>query len=490
VSITTKNIKYFSFSLFYLILSKVFSLFFRLGSRVIIARYSNADIYGIFSVIWNEINLISIVLLVGLGQQLTIKIPRTNKADKSELIYSSLYYSIIISLLSGILSIVFYFCLKESTYSYSFFISSIFLLFLLMQFIFIGLKDFFGFFLITSSQNTLFAILVFIFRNKLSVPFLILLLFCSIILSDIIGFIYLVRKQGLKLIKSISIRKKMFVLDRKRFYLFSVDIVNSLINYLMLKLAQIIIGSTLSGYINIAFSLINFIMIPPQMIATSIGPRFSEDFSTYNYKGMTTTLRIGLSLTYLIQGIVIILFSYFGFDALYILYGHEYVTQSYPIYLVFLFCTIIQSLTFPFGFFIRNSDNELIFALGKICQLLVFLISEVLFLFFYNSKGVGVAFSWFISLIFLVGFYFYNLIKTNPHVQPIDIKKMIFWLILIFINISSGVIFSNYITNFLWKIAVFSGSIVIFSSFLLLFKIINVMSVFTELKNLIKRKSS
>jgi len=488
VALITEKTKYFTTSLTFLILARVISQLFRLVSRIIIARYSSPEIYGFFSIIWNEVTLLSTIVLIGLGQQLTIDLPRFKGDMKTDLISSSLFYSFTLGILSSIIALLFFIIKEDTTFLYSFFISAIFITFLLMQFVFIGIKDFFGYFILMSSQTTILLIFIFSLRNFLSLVILVIGFFVSLVISSFIAFFYLIRKHKVNWRDLFKIRKSIFKFTKRRISLFSVDIVNSGILYLLVKIPQLMIDVTLSAYISVAFSVMSFIIILPQIISTSMGPLLSENYSQGNFDKLNSNFRTGISLIYVFQSVSIIFFSYFGGWLIELLYGSNYLFHSYLIYSVFLITMIVESFNYPFGIFIRNTGNELKFALGRSLTLVIFIVFEILFVLFFKEKGIGVAFAYYINASVLLVFYMFITIKTNKRYTKNDLRKFILWFIFVEIVAILGIYYSPKIESTLILILVTIVNIIIAGLYLTITKIININSLIKDIRTIIKQK--
>lgn len=481
-----ENYRYFSTSIIFLILSNVISILIRMGSRIIIARFSSVDLYGLYSVIWNEMTFVSTIALLGLGQQLTITLPREGIEDKKKSIISALSFSAIIGLITLITSILLYVFQINTTYKYSILISTFFILFLFVQFMFIGLKDFLGYFIQTVIQSTTMFIMIIILRKILTIDILVYITFGSIGFSIIISIIYLLTKTKSS-IKSFSFSEiKIFKFSKKQMSLFLVDIVNSIILYLLLKLPQLIVGNYLAGYINVAFSIIAFLMILPQILAAIVGPKISEDYFTSRFTSLNNSFKTSLSLLYFLQGILIIIFSYLGNFFLKILYGIEYLSGSRIIFFGFILVAIIDSLNYPYAIYIRNTDHEGLFAIGKIISLTIFVLPALLLLFFLeNYLSLAIPIAYLISVTSLLTFYFFYTIKLNIELENKDIKKLLFWLAIILISAILAFISNNYILSEIYLFLICLGNIILFIVILILLKIINVKLLFRDAKEII-----
>ena len=481
-----ENYKYFTASLVFLVLSKVISLLFRMGSRIIIARYSSVDIYGLFSVIWNEMTFISTVALLGLGQSLTINLPRENREEKINSVLSALMFSLIVGVISLVISLIFYIINLDNTYKYSALISTFFIIFLFVQFVFIGLKDFLGYFIQILTQSLTMFILIIILRNILTIDLMVYLTFGSIAFSLIISFIYLLLRTKISL-KSISLSDlKIFNFSKKRLSLFLVDIVNSIILYLLLKIPQVMVNNSLAGYINVAFSLVTFLLIPPQMISIVLGPIISKDFHESRISELNNSFRLSLGLLYIIQGIAIIVFSYFGNFFIKLLYGNEYITGSFLIFYGFLLAIIIDSFNYPFAFYIRNTNHERLFALGKIISLVCFIVPAPLMLYFFDDfVNLAIPVAYLISITSLLSFYFFYTIKLNERFELKDVKNITVWLAFVFISLISAMLTVNFIANQYYVLLILFGNLIAFGGFIVITKIINIKSIFIDLKEII-----
>jgi len=481
-----ENYKYFTTSLVFLVLTQVISLLFRMGSRIIIARYSSVDVYGLFSVIWNEMTFISTIALLGLGQHLTINLPRENREEKIKSASSALIYALIVGIISLGMSLIFYIVNLDNTYKYSTLISTFFIIFLFVQFIFIGLKDFFGYFIQILTQSLTMFILVLILRNVLTIDLMVYLTFGSIAFSLIVSFVYLLLRTKFSL-KSISLSDlKIFDFSKKRLSLFLVDIVNSIIFYLLLKIPQLMVGNSLAGYINVAFSLATLLLIPAQMLAMALGPKISKDFHESRITEVNNSVNITLGLLYISQGVIILIFSYFGDFFIELLYGSEYINGSSLIFYGFLIAVIIQSFNYPYAFYIRNTNHEKLFAIGKIISLVCFVVPLPImlkFLGYYANLAAPV--SYLISTIVLFAFYYFYAIKLNEKYESKDLKNMALWLFFVFISLISAMVTISFITNLIYVMLVFFGNLILFVLFVIFTKIIHIKSIFKDMKDLI-----
>lgn len=480
------NYRYFSASLVFLILSNLISILIRMGSRIIIARYSDVDLYGLYSVIWTEMTFISTIALLGLGQQLTIILPREGKEEKKKSIVTALSFSTIIGILTLITSILLFVFQIDTTYKFSILISTVFIMFLFVQFIFIGLKDFLGYFIQIVVQSTSMFILIIILRKILTIDILVYITLGSIGLSIIISLIYLQVKTK-STIKSFSILEiRKFRFSKKQLSLFLVDIVNSVILYLLLKLPQLIVGNYLAGYINVAFSIIAFLMILPQMLAAAVGPKFSEDYFATRFTSLNNSFRISMSLLYFMQGILLIIFSYLGYFFIEILYGFEYLSGSRIIFFGFILVAIIDSLNYPYALYVRNTNHEGLFAIGKIISLAVFILPAFLLLFLLeNYLSLAIPIAYFISIATLFVIYFFFTIKLNNELEREDIKKLLFWLIIMFSSYIIASISNFVIQKLIYLFLICLGNMILFFVILILLNIINIKSLFKDIKEII-----
>jgi len=480
------NYKYFSVSLIFLLLSQVILLLARLGSRIIIARFSSPDIYGLFSVIWNEMTLISTIALLGLGQQLTINLPRETSQKKRESVFSAVLYAIIIGSISLIVSIVLFVVNNTGNFKFSFLIAAFYISFFFLQFIFIGLKDFLGYFIQVAIQSVSMLILIIILRKILTIENIVYVTFGSIGLSILISIIYLISKT--KSVKTIvSTKINLFDFSKKRFNLFLVDITTSVIFYLLLKLPQIIINNTFAGYVNIAFSITSMIIVPAQILAIVVGPRISKDFHENELNKLQKSLRISFSILYIIQGIILLVFSYFGGEFIELLYGSEYIAGTMIIFYGFLFAVIVDSFNYLYAIYIRNTNNERLFTIGKILSLFAFVIPEVIFLFTFNKANIQIAIpiAYLISTLSLLAFYFFYTIKLNSKLIKKDIVDFFLWFVFMLCNIIASFIVVHYLQNWVFILIVLIANLIIFILYLVLTRIINPKSIFTDLKEIV-----
>lgn len=477
--------RYFTTSLIFLFLAQAISLLIRMGSRIIIARFSSPDIYGLYSVIWNEMTLISTIALLGLGQQLTINLPRENNEKKKQSILSAIIYASIMGIVSLIISIIFYFLKINNSYKFSFLISALFIIFLFIQFIFIGLRDFLGFFIQSVTQNLSMFIIIIIIREILTLDIIVYVLLSSIGFSVLFSALYILIRTKMSLQKIKQIKIKLLDFNKKRISLFLVDIINSLIFYLLLKLPQIIIGNSYAGFVNIAFSLVAFLIIPPQMIAIALGPKISEYFHNSRLDKLQNSFRMSFSILYIFQGIIVIVFTFFGDFFLELLYGNEYLVRSRIIFYGFLLAVIIDSFNYQFAFYIRNTDNEKLFAIGKIISLIAFIIPEITLLFVLNDYiQAAVPVAYLISTLSLLAFYFFFTLKLNKNYEKQDLRIFLSWLAFIFINNILALVTIVFIQNLLYVLFITLGNILIFIIYLIISKTINFKILIKDLKEI------
>jgi len=457
-----------------------------MGSRIIIARYSSVDIYGLFSVIWNEMTFISTIALLGLGQHLTINLPRENREEKIKSVSSALLYSSSMGAIALVISIIFYIVNLTNTYKYSTLVSVLFIIFLFVQFTFIGLKDFLGYFIQILTQSLTMFLLILILRKILTIEIMVYITLGSILFSIILSFIYLILRNKNSL-KSISLSDiKIFDFSKKRIYLFLVDIVNSIILYLLLKIPQVMISNSLAGFTNVAFSLVTFLLIPPQMISIALGPKISKDFHESRISELNNSFRLSLGLLYIIQGIAIIVFSYFGNYFIKLLYGNEYIAGSFLIFYGFLLAIIIDSFNYPFALYIRNTNHEGLFALGRIISLVCFIVSAPLMVYFFGSYvDLAIPIAYFISTISLLTVYFFSTMKFNERFESKDVKNITVWLAFIFVSLISAMLATNFIVNQYFVFLILFGNLFLFGLFIVITKIINIKSIFNDLKEII-----
>jgi len=458
-----------------------------MGSRIIIARFSSPDIYGLFSVIWNEMTLIATIALFGLGQQLTINLPREDSKKRRESIFSTIIYATIIGSISLIVSIILYVVNNSSTYKYSLLIAAVYIGFLFFQFIFIGLKDFIGYFIQVVVQSVSMFILIVILRNVLTIEKMIYVTFSSVGLSILTSIIYFILKN--KSFRTIFKTKiNLFDFSKKRFNLFLVDITNSIIFYLLLKLPQIIINNSFAGFVNIAFSLTALLIIPAQMIAVAVGPRISKNFHENELDKLHKSFRISLSILYIIQGIILLVFSYFGVYFIELLYGYEYIAGARIIFYGFLFAAILDSFNYIYAIYIRNTNNEKLFTIGKILSLFAFVIPGVVFLLIFNGVFIqtAVPIAYLISTLTLLAFYFFYTLKLNSKIVKRDILTFIMWITFMLSNVIISLIVVHYLQNWVFVLIVFLANLILFILYLVFTKTVNLKSIFSDLKEMIK----
>jgi len=486
-----KKNTYFTKTLILLSITQISSFLFRFISKIIIARFSTSEIYGIFSVIWNELTLISTLMLVGLGQEITIYLPRLlgSKEETSNLIISSIFYGTAMGLISGIISFSSIFINSDSTLRYSAFLSITYILFFILQFIFVGLKDFFGYLILILTQNSIQFILIVIFRNALTIYLIVICSFISILISLTISLLYLSLKKRIMFKNIFGNMKLIYTFRKERLFLFIVDVVNSVILYLMLKIPQIYYGAELSGYISVGFSVIAIILIVPQMVATAMGPVISQYFSKNDYEKLNNSFYIGLSLSFFLQGLLITIFSFLANYYIIFLFGQEYFLYTITIYYGFIICSIVDSFNYPFGIYIRNTNKEKLFALGKVLTLIVFALLEIIFLKFINNKGLSVTFAYFFGLMTTFGTYFLFSIKdkrfNNSHIT----RKMLLWFLLMFVNLIVAIVVNMYFNNFYIILSFSVVAILFFILFVWIMRIIDFREIFQQLNILIKKKN-
>ena len=482
MSLKSERLRYFSISIFFLILSQIAGQLFRFVARIIIARYTNTDLYGEFSVIWNEMLFVGLAVLIGLGQQLTIDLPRKEKKDKNHIIYSALIYSIILSVITGVIALILNLVNINSTYKYSMIISAFYVLFLLSQFVLIGIKDFFGIFLLNLIQNSSFLILIVLFRNNLTIDNIVYSTAGSILLASIslIAYIFLRHRYSIKEINKKEL--KIFDFSIKRLYLFIVDVVEGLMIYLLVKLPQVFLGSTYAAFISVAFSVMSFVVIIPQIITIALGPLVSEEFNKNNHAKMHASFRTSMSLIYVLQGIILLIFTYFGNSIIELLYGPEYIDGTFFIFYGFLLAVIIDSFIYPIGLYIRNTNHENLFGIGRIISLFTFVSLELLLLFLMKDT-MAIPIAYFISKLVLLSFYLFSIIKNNEKFDTIDVRKLLTWLLIIFTSFISAIIANHYLDNIYYLILVSFIHIVLIILVIPLIKIVNLKNLITDIKS-------
>ena len=480
--------KYFSISIIFLVLSRIVAQAFRIVARIIIARYSTSEIFGIFSVIWNEMSLVGLVALIGLGQQLTIDLPRKNKKEKNQMIYSSLFFSLLLCIIIAIVSLILNLINIENTYKYSLIIAVFFVLFLLCQFILIGLKDFFGVFLLFLIQNLSLLLMIVLLRNQLSIDNIVYATAGSIALASVSLLIYIIIKYRYTIKEIKKEELKVFDFSTRRLYLFIVDIVDSVVLYLLVKLPQLFLGSSYAGFVSIAFAIMSFVLILPQIITISLGPLVSEEYINENYEKMHRSFRTSMSLIYLLQGIAVLVFIYFGNPIIELLYGSEYVSGTFYIFYGFLLAVVIDSFTYPFGLYLRNTSHENLFGLGKIVSLFFFVAFEVLLLYLMQDT-MAIPIAYIISKIALLAFYLYSAIKHNDRINKIDIRKLLVWLSIIFVSFILTLVINHFFENLLYRALFLILNLALFMLSIALFKIVNLKQLVREIISKISSKS-
>lgn len=479
-----ENNKYFSSGLIFLFLAQAIFLIIRMGSRIIIARFSSPEIYGSFSVIWNEMTLISTLALLGLGQQLTIDLPRQKGEKKKENIKSALVYATIMGAISFIIAIIFYF-LNNGAYKYSFLLATFYVVFLFFQFIFIGLKDFRGYFIQVAIQSISMFILIVILRNILTIEYMAYVTFGSIGIAVLISAIYLLIK-----IKSVHIILKtkvnIFDFSKKRMNLFLVDITTSVIFYLVLKLPQIIISSSYAGFVSVALSIIYLLLRTPQIIAEVLGPKISQYYHKSEYDKLQNSFRTAISLVYVIVGPLIIIFSYFGDFFIDILYGAEYFVGARIIFYGFLLAIIIDSFNYVYAIYIRNTDNEKLFTIGKIISLLFFVIPGISLLFILkNNYEISIPIAYLSSTLSLLVFNLIIILKLNKKYNNSDTRKLISWIAFMLFNSILALISIHFIQNRSYNLLILIANIIVYVIYLLISKTVNIKSIFFNIKEMI-----
>lgn len=488
MSFFNKKFKYISISLFYLIFSKFVSLSSRLGIKTILARFSTTELFGLYGIIWSEFSLISTILLLGLGQQLTIELPRKDETNKSTFFMQSIGYGTIISIVCFVISIIFYILKLELTLKYSLFVSSAFLIFTIIQFAFIGLKDFLGYLILNSIQNLISVLLFAVFRNSLNLTNIILFLYISVLISIFISLTYIIVKYKLVVKELFQSKFQFFSFNERRIYLFIIDIVNTSILYLLLKIPQIVSSTTLSAYISTALSFITLVLVPTQMIATSIGPMYSEQFAEAEFKELNHTIRLCNSLVFIFQGFTILLSIYLGPLFIQLLYGYQYYFYSRFIFLGLIFTVIVESISYTYAFYLRSTNHENIFAFAKITSLISYVLFSILFVNILESteKAIVMAYTIIVIILFAIylifGFY-YNEFQTLE-----DIKKIGFWLMFMSTSLCIGIVMQLHVKTYLLYFAVLTCNLVAYIFFIVVFRIINVKKIVAQLKEKIRKR--
>jgi len=476
-----ENLKYFSLSILFLILSRVVAFLFRLVARIMIARYSTSEIYGVFSVIYNEMSIISLVALVGLGQLLTIELPRKNNPEKSNEILSSFIYSIILSVIISVIALIFNLVNFDSTIKYSMIISIFFIFSLLNKFILIGLKDFFGVFLLELIQNLTLLSLIVVVRKNLTINNIVYVLMGSIAFSSIVLILYIFIRHKPSLKNFVKKEKKIFNFPKKRFYLFGVDIADSLVLYLLLKLPQLFLGSTYAGYVNIAFSIMSIVLILPQIVTIALGPLISQEYALGKYDVMHNSFRISMSIIYSLYGIILFIFTYFGNPIIELLYGSNYSSTTSIIFYLFLFSIIVDSFSYPFGLYLRNTDNEIHFGIGKFISTMLFVVFGILLLFLLENM-ISITIAYLISKVILTMYYFYSLKRIRTEFDSKDYMKLVYWLIFTFTSFILAIIANYYITDYGYRLLIMFGHLSLYIIYILLLKIVNLKGIISEIR--------
>lgn len=492
-----------------LIFSRGFSMIFRFLIKIIIARFADLSIYGAYSIVWNEMTFLSTLFLFGLGQKMTIHIPRMNKDHQQKLIFQTILFCSLISLIAFLIFIISGNLFIETTYYHSLKISIMFLIFLSLKFIFIGLSDFFGYFLLDFLQNLLLLSGIIIFRQQLTLTLISNLSLLSITICVVSALFYLKIKHRIRLSHGRAKIIDILKFDDKRIYLFIVDVLNTVILYLLLKIPSIIVDVGFSGYVDVAFSIMSFILIIPQMISISIGPSIAK-FDSNNINpdihkknknkfSRKITKKVGeciepfkqwyegIEMIFLFQLLIIPFFMIFGREIIGFFYGENISTQVMTLYYLFLFNSIIDSLSNIFGILIRNLNFENKFAMGKIYRLLVFVPTSIIFLIFFPNKEIAIGLAYILGTLTINCNFTIFIIKNFP-VNKRKIVNIFLWVIVLYVNFLIIWIFLAANTKLIWGMIFFIFDFSLLVILLNSMKIIKISKIIKMLKDIIIKK--
>ncbi|TFF88505.1 MAG: hypothetical protein EU549_02885 [Promethearchaeota archaeon] len=492
----TEKLKYYSSSFFFLFLSSVINILFLMISKIIIARFSNLEIYGFISVVISEGQTLSVFLAIGLFSIIRIELPRNNNFEKFSRIVSSILYFLIFSTLSFITSLILFNINSKATFAYSFFLCSIINFYTLAIMIFSGLKKFHYVFGISLIQNLFFFFLIFISRNNLNVLNIVNYLFLSYLLSYIlpifIGFFF-IYKNGKFDIKQNLLNfnfriEKAFIFNKQRLYLYGTRISVVLQSYLLLKVPQFLGYTIQSAYLSISHGVPALLLIIPNIVDSLISPLISKQFSLNKKTRINQIIKEGFMIIYLLLGMGLIILSFHGDFIIIILYNEKYLESAGIIFYIFLIGIIMESLTIPLKAIFINSNQEKIFAAGRYILLISFLLSLSILLLILNEILLAVSMSFIIGFIMeLIVFIYY--IKKKTQKILLNLKNILKWLIIVISSIFLGM-FSSLIFNFpqTIKFIILCCNLLIFILFLWLTDLVSINEIFKNIKSLLFEK--
>ena len=188
-----------------------------------------------------------------------------------------------------------------------------------------------------------------------------------------------------------------------------------------------------------------------------------------------------MSIIYVLQGITVLIFTYFGNIFIEILYGSEYVNGTFLIFYGFLFAVIIDSFTYPLGLYIRNTNHENLFGIGKIISVFVFIGLELLLLFLMKDT-MAIPIAYFVSKLALLAFYLFSIKKNNEKFDTIEVRKLLTWLLVILPSFISAILVNHYLDNIYYLILVSAIHIVLIIFVIPLIKIVNLKNLITDIK--------
>lgn len=488
----SEKLKYYSYSMFFLFLSNLISSIFLLISRITIARFASPELFGYVSIIISEAQIISLFLSLGLYPIIRIELPRSNNREKHSLIFSSILYFSIFSIFSLIISFIFFFINSESTYFYSFLVSTVLIFFNLIIAILMGLKKFSLFFVCNFIQGVIFFLLLLYFRNDLNLASIVNSLFLSYLISFFIPFfiLFFKYKKGIK--KYIQYSdfkvKKIFKFNKQRFFIFSIMIVNSIHSYLVVKIPEFLGYVEDSAYLSISRGIATFLIIIPNVVSSSIGPIISKNYSLKKEGQINQVLRDGLTIIYFLIGICVIVFAFYGDFIIIILYGGGYLKSVGIIYYIFLIGIVTNSLAIIFSIFLLNSRQEKRYAIGRYFLLISFFISVIVLLLISNQVSITLSISFIVGYIAELIVYIYYIHKKNQNIN-LNLRNLSLWLIFIISSIFLGM-FCSLIQNFtqITKFIILSVNIVIFILFASITKLIKFKEIYKILGDIIQKK--
>lgn len=440
------------------ILSKLFTYIY----KIIIARYFDPEVYGLFNLALMMIGILAALAAFGLPDGLLrfVSLDRKNKSlGRSKYLFNmsikiTLFISIILGLIlyfsADFISINIFNKIELSIYLKIFSLS---LPFLSITAIFLSIVRAF-------EKITTYSIVQNILHNLIRLLLLIILLFfgfaiSSILLSYILGIVliglisYFVSRKYIKLLESskdisISIKKNL----KKDFFDYSWPIVFlGIIGSLLYWTDSFIIGYFMSasdvGFYNVAFTLVGLLGIAPELFMQLFLPLVVKEYSKNKINLIQEISKQVAKWILIINVPIFVMMMIYPGAIINILFGEAYLSAEIPLRILAvgsLFAAVFMSLS-----------NNLLSMKGKSKLLLVNTLFVASFNFILNVLLVpkyglnGAAFATMISWFVFIGILLFQ-VKYYLDIIPLR-RKMLGIIIMGFI--ASGMLFlvKNFIPN-------------------------------------------